>query len=976
MMRSIARAFCLLAAVFLLASASAASSRLESLVASGMESYDKGDFPAASERFEQALPLARAASSEELRTVLKNLSAVNDGLGDYPKALRYGEEALALSRKAKDRQDVAESLVNLGAIHRNQGDYKKAVACAQEALGLFRKLDNDEGAGFSLTNLAVAYDNLGRFDEAVRAYEQALALTLRVGDRVNHSNNLGNLAWCRYEHGDYRKALELAEQALEAKRRLGDKQGIANQLSNLGNIRMSLGAYRKALEDLEESLNLYRQAGDRKGEGIALSALGLAAVGLGDIPKGLLYLERALSLDREIGDRQGLGSDEENLGRVFLSLGDAPKAREHLEAALRVQREVGVPSRTAELALADLDLETGAQGRAEAAYDRLQDPAGLGLAALSAGRHEQALAHFRKDLQEASLNKDVDALFVDHCGLGSASLGLKDFAAAREHFEKAVALVEDQRSGLPVEDRSRFFSAKIRLFERTRAYDGLIEALAASGLPEEAFYYSESLKARSLSDAMARGFGQASAGLPARLLEEEAEIELRIRGLRRDLDKLYRGGDLGGYADAEKELARAKKERERFISKLRKAQPAYASLRYPDPARAEDLPLGAGETLLEFKVTRDKTFLFTVRGGSGRVVVREIPVSKEELQKLVRGYRSFFESVRGPSDLARYDAAAGLRLYRLLLGSHPAGGRLIIVPDDALALLPFESLPVKLPAGESFGEGSRGPFPLGVSYLGDGADVSYAQSAASLMLQRSAPAGGAAPRRVLAVCDPAFSGGASGLLEAWRAMGVGGFRGRGEGGSSSAASLFPRLEKTRELGSDLRRLFGEEADVLSGAGATKAALLASPLASYRLIVFGTHGILEDDLPYIREPALVLASSGGDETEGFLTMSDVLGLSLKAEVVALTACKTGIGRNVGGEGVLGLGRAFQYAGARDVLMSLWSVAEDGSVALARSFSRHLKDGSSPGEALRLARADVRREGFENPFYWSAFVLVGR
>ncbi len=102
----------------------------------------------------------------------------------------------------------------------------------------------------------------------------------------------------------------------------------------------------------------------------------------------------------------------------------------------------------------------------------------------------------------------------------------------------------------------------------------------------------------------------------------------------------------------------------------------------------------------------------------------------------------------------------------------------------------------------------------------------------------------------------------------------------------------------------------------------------------------------------------------------------MGLKLNARVVALTACETGVGKNAAGEGVMGMGRAFQYAGAANVLMSLWSVAEDASVAMSNEFFKQLKAGKDAKEALKLARETVRRSGWEHPFYWSAFILMGR
>jgi CHAT domain-containing protein len=163
----------------------------------------------------------------------------------------------------------------------------------------------------------------------------------------------------------------------------------------------------------------------------------------------------------------------------------------------------------------------------------------------------------------------------------------------------------------------------------------------------------------------------------------------------------------------------------------------------------------------------------------------------------------------------------------------------------------------------------------------------------------------------------------------------------------------------------------------TGLKANKGAFLkniAPNLGDYSKIVFATHGYFGKGLPGINEPVLVftLVPPG---TDGYLRMSEVMGLRMNADVVALTACQTGLGKTISGEGTMGMGRAFQYAGAKSVLMSLWSVDEAASINLVESFFGHLRDGKNKTESLRLARDGIRKAGYDHPFFWSAFILVG-
>jgi CHAT domain-containing protein len=187
---------------------------------------------------------------------------------------------------------------------------------------------------------------------------------------------------------------------------------------------------------------------------------------------------------------------------------------------------------------------------------------------------------------------------------------------------------------------------------------------------------------------------------------------------------------------------------------------------------------------------------------------------------------------------------------------------------------------------------------------------------------------------------------------------------------------FPRLDETRLLAKRLNMIFDGKVDILQGPDATYSNLIKKPLMDYRFMVYGMHGVLDYQPNGILEPALLLTQTGNPEgQDGFLTMSEIMNLKFDADCCALTACQTGAGKHLKGEGVMCLGRAFQFAGTRSVLMSLWVVAEESSILLTERFFYHVKSGKSHLEALRMARMDVRQEGYEHPFYWAAFILIG-
>ena len=189
--------------------------------------------------------------------------------------------------------------------------------------------------------------------------------------------------------------------------------------------------------------------------------------------------------------------------------------------------------------------------------------------------------------------------------------------------------------------------------------------------------------------------------------------------------------------------------------------------------------------------------------------------------------------------------------------------------------------------------------------------------------------------------------------------------------------IFPQLPETGKLAANLSSMYGTNCLAITGLKADKLdflAKIAPRMDQYGKVVFATHGVMGNKVPGVMEPflALTMVPPG---TDGFLKMSDILSLKMNADIVALTACQTGLGKELSGEGVMSMGRAFQYAGAKSVLITLWEVADTSSVKLTESFFQHRKSGKTKLESLRLARDEIRKQGFEHPFFWSAFILVG-
>ncbi len=561
---------------------------------------------------------------------------------------------------------------------------------------------------------------------------------------------------------------------------------------------------------------------------------------------------------------------------------------------------------------------------------------------------------------------------------------------------KAVGMIENLRGLVRGEDRVRFFG------KHTGPYHLLVDSLVDLGAwpdgpagrtlrtrgqspGEAAFYYAEAARARSLSEQVAKFRAE---GAVERLPSESARREREL--LSRVGHELQRGKRV--------EESTAYRDLQAFVQSLRGTHPDYAALRYPVPVTAREVPLREDEAVLAYVVLERSLVTWLLRRGREPAVFR-VAASRDLLLRRIASLRATLAP--DPSGrLSRFDARASADLYGWLLGepltSVPRGSRLVIVPDATLAALPFEVL------GPVAADGT-------VDFVDNHYTVVYAPSATVLAHQRAVrhPGRPGTRGRALIVGDPVYDPAdarVQGLPPGTLARRVVGRQvalrdyvttrrldvfprlpGTGEEARTITVSgivTFPRLPGTGEEARRIATVLGvppESPDLRLGPGANEHDIKRTDLSAYRFLHFATHGVLAGDLPYLRQPALVLSQVGDLKGEdGFLTMDEVMGLRLRADLVVLSACQTGLGQEIPGEGVVSLTRAFLHAGSRAVVVSLWRVGDESTAVLMGRAYQHIGEGVRFAEALRRARSDLRaqeRGRWAHPFFWAPFVLYG-
>ncbi len=459
----------------------------------------------------------------------------------------------------------------------------------------------------------------------------------------------------------------------------------------------------------------------------------------------------------------------------------------------------------------------------------------------------------------------------------------------------------------------------------------------------------------------------------------ETVFENQIAGLKRQAILAKHQGRYDAFKRLTDNAERLTEEREEYIRNMRLKNPRYASLRFPQPVMPAQVPIRPDEYLLRYKVTDASLLIWLLKNGT-LLHSETVHLKRDVLKEKVQRYVDAFKHVENTPDLARFDMKLSNELYRILFApvadKIPNSAHLIIVPDDILEVLPFESLIVQLKPESKMVSGKHGPYPEGVEYLADCKHISYYYSATFLRLTRESAKNSKPSKSVFMMADPTDREKPQGFARA-KTQDELLLQAKNEGWGDDMQSLFDPLPHTRELTNRIKALY-PDGRFMVGTDANKDNLAG--IENHKYVVFATHGILANGLPHLLEPALLLSSgkAAGNETwwqKHFLTMSEVMKLDLSCENATLSACTTGLGRSAKGEGVMSMGWAFQYAGAKSVLVSLWSVDESSTVLLTGRYFENLKKGMDKMAALNDARSELRQKGYDHPFYWAPFILIG-
>ncbi|MFH1115190.1 MAG: CHAT domain-containing protein [Pseudomonadota bacterium] len=982
----------------------------------GIVHYQRQEYQKAEQSYDDALrSFGHSGNESKSGQVLNSLGKLFEATSEYEKASSCYGKALGLGMRIPNPRLEAYALNNLGELQYKLGDYSKAADYLAKADRIAKRIGLKSFEARVTGNIGAVYLGRAEYVQAEEHFRQSLQLATETGSAEAMGlafHNIANLAKFR---GAFNESLSYSGQAIDTARKIGNRRLESTALVRLGNLYEYFGIFDKALGEYDKAVTIQKEIGDRFFTGITLADIAGILVRRGEIPESRSHLLRAVDIRKEIG-----APTTELLCKLALTFMEAQAYADQKDSSQQMSRlsqeplmkpiprnfarkaEVKNPIQTERVLFSEQspkarrkkDLEEAKKYideaerelGAEAFADRLLLEYVKGRW-LSYQRPDLAVAHFSRLRSQSRERGNRRFAFLANVGLGLSFEALNKVDDAALSFQEAIDFAEEIRKTLdPRMQRSFLHGEEILGIKHILPYEGLARVLLKRGDRTKSLEISELAKARAFADHLRFRVGKTHFGISRELVKGLESIETRMAANEKAIFACReKGTAMCGISELESEKNLLNRDFAKAKGNLAERSPLFHEMRFPRPLVLNKSAVSDKELIIEYLVTDSGVLIYAVKGKELKAVTfREVP--RHELRSTIRRFLEplrNWEGLDASESRNTHDIRTARRLFDLLLADvlpeDQIGYPVIIIPDDCLGSLPFEMLAVRVPGDGRGREEGNNPRDKNPVYFGDLYPISYYHSVTALTLARNLSKSRQAGGRILVVADPVFDASDERVSSA-----AGRKRKRIlEEATPTLMTVqresglkWPRLPFTGRLADTARSLYGKRAEVYEGFRARKDMIFHDSLEDYAAVVMATHGYYGTDIPGIQEPTLALTMVDLPQGEdGYLRMAEVMDLRLNADIVALTACQTGVGEQLAGEGVVNLGRAFQYAGAKAVLMSVWSVAEEASVKLVESFLRHLKAGKQKAEALRLARRDVRADGYEHPFYWAAFILAG-
>ncbi len=840
----------------------------------------------------------------------------------------------------------------------SSGEYQEALNEYDKVLAIEPKIDDPRLPAITLTYphlraitltyIANVYSTLGEYQKSIDNLTQAKKIFDKIGDRAQVARtyqNIGNIylyqslkddnplpqELCKSAEDCYTKALNLSHE-------LGDTWLELSMLQSIVKVNVTSNKYEEA-EEAEKSarqiFSLSKAQGYSMFQAIAYNEIARVYQASRNYQKALDYSDQALKLYQKLQLRDGEAGTLGNIGKTYKSL------RQYKQA---------IDAHNKELAL----------------WDKLSD------------KINQAEAHYNIAVNQSMVGNDSQALRGMEQTIAitegirskvdSQELRTSYFATVQKYYEFYIDLLMQLHKKDPTKV-CEFKTKDLNIKDRCDAV---------------ALHMSERARARSLVELLTEANANIREGIKPELLKRERDLQQRLDALEKQILKL-------DNEDIKQQINKFRDDYQQLRTEIRRQSPRYAALKFPEPLTLKEI---------QQKVLDDDTLLLIYSLGEERSylwLVSKTEIHSYELPKradIKENARQFYEYLKKNNQT---NSQAATELSKMLLqpvANKLGKKRLLIVSDGALQYVPFTALP-------SPEHTSQREKPI---YLLENHEIINSPSASTIAILRSEQQNRKpAPKTLAVLADPVFTkndtrftGNSSDespkqycsvkkiakretLVETLHVTSLHSLT--EQYSSPKNMKILQRVKNTLNLATEILKLVQpSECIEAFGFDANRAFATNPELSQYRYVMFATHGDINSTNPELSSLVLSLLNEKGEPENGYLRLNDIFNLNLPAELVVLSACDTGLGKVIRGEGLVGLTRGFMYAGSPRLVVSLWKIADDGTaVLMEKFFTKMLKEGLKPAEALRAAQRemlqDEKYEKYSAPYYWAAFTLQG-
>lgn len=982
----------------------------------GIAYVEQGELDLALSAFHSARHMQGEIWREEnllLAQVLTDLAEVAWAQRDMSRVVELSKQALGIRKRlAPGSFGVAETLNNLGVVIGYTGNLKLASDYLQEALRIKENLMPG-----SIT-IALGYDNLGAlmarrelWDEAVSFHQQALEISQGLEpDGLQVANIVHNLGFVAKGRGELFRAEELYERSMKIRQALEPSGlALAGTLNNLGVIASDRGDLVRSMDFHQRAVRIREELSPNSLD-LAGSLHNLASVAWrrGDLTRAVELDQRALAIRRaQAPGSLAVSSTLNSLGVLARELGDLEEARKYFRESLAIRRKQTSGGLYTAVSLENLGIVEYLDGDLEKAEEYYRHaleiqqslaPGSLQVArSLSqlgdtfarSGDLGQAMSFFQRALairQELSPDSVEVAKLLHRIGLIHLNGEPRQPVLADTYLRRALDALEQQlvQFGASHDVRGAFRAQFGQLYRDAIGIQLELEQA------DTAFATLERSRARSFLEQLSERDTVFAVDIPVELDRSRRRLAVQFDRTQGQLAGLSTRDNVEQFEDLRKELRRLRDEARDIEERIRRTSPKLATLRYPQPLDLESAQsaLDPGTLLLSYSVGEERTVLFTL-SSIGGFHVRILPFGEEALRAQITHLRSLIlQALPGSSlgqwRLQRLQAVSG-ELFSALLGpvteQIAASERLLIVPDGPLHSLPFAALISDGEEGRYLIEWKPLHVVLSATVFAGLKEQRRSESGRNIRqgsLQLAAFGAPSYPQRLTEAQEDSTSDDlvhdamvrsvvGRGIFD-WQPLPYSRYE------VESIAALFPDGNAFTYLGP---RALEERVKGLD--------------RELGILHIAAHGHTDEHLPSNSFIALSIPDTmEGKNDNGLLQVWEIFeNVRINADLVVLSACESGLGQELGAEGLIGLTRAFQYAGARSVVASLWSVADRTTAEFMIRFYRHMRSGLPKAEALQAAQLELIRGPIEvrdqdgkalgidasAPYYWAAFQLYG-